>query len=99
MPIANSIFLRPNMSVSLPAHRAPTMVPISAIATVKPRPLLERWKTSFSASVVPEITAVSNPKISPPSEATIALRTTSGFIRKTLDAKSELVHKIARFLE
>jgi hypothetical protein len=49
------------------------MVPISALATVKPRPALLRWKTASSAPVVPEITAVSKPKRSPPREATTAL--------------------------
>ena len=71
MPIANRIFLRSNMSASLPPHTAPTMVPISVI-TEKPvrcrrggQPLQRVGGTG--------ITAVSNPKISPPSEPTIAL--------------------------
>ena len=46
--MANSIFLRPNRSAILPATNAPAMVPISAIATVKPRPLSERWNTALS---------------------------------------------------
>ena len=35
-PITKSIFLRPNLSAGLPAVKAPTMVPMSAVATVKP---------------------------------------------------------------
>ena len=97
--MADSIFLRPNRSAIFPATNAPAMVPISAIATVKPRPLSERWNTALSASVVPEITAVSNPKIRPPSEATIALRTTSGFMRNTVDTNSDQVMKTCNLSE
>ena len=34
--MANSTFLRPYRSTGLPAISAPTMVPISAVATVNP---------------------------------------------------------------
>ena len=50
------------------------IVPTSALATVNPRVKLVSRKTSVSASVVPEMTAVSNPKSRPPSEATIVLK-------------------------
>ena len=52
----------------------PMIVPTRALATVNPRVKLVSWKTSVSASVVPEMTAVSKPKSRPPSEATIVLR-------------------------
>jgi hypothetical protein len=45
------------------------IVPISALATVKPSSESLRLKIDRSASVVPEITAVSKPKSSPPSAA------------------------------
>ncbi|MPM87559.1 hypothetical protein SDC9_134659 [bioreactor metagenome] len=61
----------------LPGEIAPTMVPMVAIATVKPRPLEVRLYTRSREVVVPEITAVSKPKIKPPMEATMALRMTS----------------------
>ncbi len=69
----------PPEAVGRPAHGdRPDDVPISALATVNPsqkepdRPSqwLVEWKTSFSASVVPEITAVSKPNSSPPRAAT-----------------------------
>jgi hypothetical protein len=56
-------------------------------------------EAALSASVVPEITAVSNPKIRPPSEATIALRTTSGFMRNTVDTNSDQVMKTCNLSE
>ena len=77
-PITKSIFLRPYLSAGIPAVRAPRMVPMSAVATVNPRPAGLRLNSWASATVVPEITAVSKPKIRPPSEATIALRMTRG---------------------
>ena len=43
------------------------------MATVNPRVDSVRRKTDFRASVVPEITTVSNPNSSPPRAATIAL--------------------------
>jgi hypothetical protein len=43
-----------------------------AIATVKPRDVSSREKTSLSAFVAPEMTAVSKPNSNAPSEATRA---------------------------
>ena len=51
----------------------PKIVPISAVATVKPSIASLRPKCFCSASVVPEMTAVSNPKSSPPRAAIIVL--------------------------
>jgi hypothetical protein len=45
------------------------MVPMRALATVKPSSNGDKSKVLFNQSVVPEITAVSNPKSSPPSAA------------------------------
>lgn len=57
---------RPNLSAGLLINIAPMMVPIRALATENPS-----WKdvnsnVVLNHSVVPEITAVSNPKRSPP---------------------------------
>ena len=52
------------------------MVPISAEATVKPNQNSSSPNTDSSASVVPEITAVSKPKRRPPSAATMVLKKT-----------------------
>ena len=73
---------RPLRSPRIPANNAPTMVPHSALATVKPSARSERWKVSVRARVVPAMTAVSNPNSKPPSAATTVLRTTweSSFI-------------------
>jgi hypothetical protein len=49
----------------------------------------------INASVVPQITAVSNPKIGPSSEATIALRTASEFMRNTVNAKVSMSRNCA----
>ena len=69
---------RPLRSPRIPANNAPTMVPQSALATVKPSARSERWNVSVSARVVPAMTAVSNPNSNPPT----VLRTTweSSFI-------------------
>ena len=75
-----STFLRPRRSAGRPALIAPTMVPMRAVATVKPSENSLRWKTSRRFSVVPEITAVSKPKRRPPSAATTALRITREFV-------------------
>jgi hypothetical protein len=68
--LTKSIFLRPNLSVGFPTNKAPTMVPINALATVKPKPPSLSSNRSFSFSVVPEITAVSKPNRNPPRAAT-----------------------------
>jgi len=62
----------------LPAAIAPTMVPIRALATVKPSPKLLSRYTSWRASVVPEMTAVSNPNKRPPRAAMIVFPRTCG---------------------
>src|SRR4051812_49312301 len=64
---------RPKRSLGAPAAREPTIVPIRALATVKPSSPPERPNTRFRASVVPEMTAVSKPKRKPPSAATTVL--------------------------
>ena len=53
-----------------------TIVPMSAEATAKPSQKSLRTKTRCSDSVVPEMTAVSNPNSRPPSAATSELNTT-----------------------
>src|ERR1700691_5048318 len=52
---------------------APSTVPISAIVTVKPSSHGVRRYVRVRASVVPEITAVSNPNNNPPRAPTIVL--------------------------
>src|SRR5580700_1925502 len=64
---------RPHQSAGRPALSAPTIVPISALETVNPSRLSLSENARRNASVVPEITAVSNPNSSEPSAATIAL--------------------------
>src|SRR5690348_16549359 len=49
------------------------MVPESALVTVTPSAIGERWKRSVSACVVPAMTAVSNPNNRPPNAATTVL--------------------------
>ncbi len=79
--IAISTLRRPQVSAGRPTTIEPMIVPMSAEATVNPtqnppeRPsqALSRWKTTFRASVVPEITAVSKPNNSPPRAATSTL--------------------------
>src|ERR1039458_9885580 len=64
---------RPHQSAGRPTNSEPTIVPSSALDTVKPRRLSLSVYTCRKASVVPEITAVSKPKSSDPSAATMAL--------------------------
>src|SRR4030042_279026 len=64
---------RPHQSEGRPTNRAPNNVPISALATVQPFMLSEREYKSRRVSVVPEITAVSNPNRNDPNAAMIAL--------------------------
>ncbi len=64
---------RPHQSAGRPTSNAPTMVPNSALETVKPSRLSLSSYTSRKASVVPEITAVSKPNSSDPRAATRAL--------------------------
>src|SRR5207302_8581752 len=72
----NSTRRRPRISAGFPAVNAPTIVPMSAEATAKPRRKLSSANARWSASVVPEMTAVSNPNSRPPRAATSALKTT-----------------------
>ena len=55
------------------------MVPARALETVTPSASGERWKSSVSAWVVPEMTTVSKPKSNPPSAATTVLRIRTAF--------------------
>ncbi len=73
-----STLLRPQKSAGLPAKIDPTIVPIKAMATVKPREFSFRPYVVLSASVVPEMTAVSKPKRKPPRAATMALPIRAG---------------------
>ena len=52
---------------------APMIVPIRALESVKPSRKFLSSKVFFNQSVVPEITAVSNPKSRPPRAATTVL--------------------------
>ena len=65
--------LRPSHSAGFPATSEPTIVPISALATVNPSSTGVRPKRSTSISVVPEITTVSKPNRKPASAATSVL--------------------------
>ena len=67
---AKSTFLRPNRSDALPITRTPAIVPMMAIATVKPWRISSNLKSVSNGSLAPEIATVSKPKISPPSAAT-----------------------------
>ncbi len=80
--IAISTVRRPNVSAGRPTAIEPTIVPISTLATVNPsqnrrtgraRALeLKDVLQGIAPPVVPEITAVSKPKSSPPRAATMA---------------------------
>src|SRR5271157_4451709 len=63
----------PKRSPRTPENMAPMTVPESAMKTVTPNSKAERWKTWVSCCVVPAMTAVSNPKSSPPSAPTMML--------------------------
>ena len=52
---------------------APQSVPQSALETASPSVAGERWKTSRSDCVTPDITAVSNPNSSPARLATTVM--------------------------
>ena len=65
---------RPHQSLGRPTSNAPNSVPIRALETVKPSVLSSSPNTLRSASVVPEMTAVSNPNRNDPNAATTALR-------------------------
>ena len=93
-PITNNTVRRPYLSAGLPAVKAPRMVPMIAVVTVMPNPASSRLNTVLRDSVVPEITAVSKPKMSPPMDATMALRSTRGFIGVMLAAATRLVNAI-----
>jgi hypothetical protein len=65
----NNTARRPNLSAGRPTAKEPMIVPINAVATVNPSIELVKPNTVVSASVVPEITAVSKPNSSPPKAA------------------------------
>ncbi len=69
---------RPHQSAGRPEASAPAIVPINALETVKPSRFSLSPKTRRSASVAPEMTAVSNPNNSEPSAATLAVRNRKG---------------------
>src|SRR5471030_38847 len=64
---------RPYLSPGTPPNMDPRMVPYRAAATVSPSDQSVSAKVLRKAPVAPEITAVSNPKSSPPSAATTEL--------------------------
>ena len=66
------------------------MVPIKALETVNPSPKLPSPKRILKASVVPEMTAVSNPNRRPPSAATKVLRKSSPETPVSYSRSSEL---------
>jgi hypothetical protein len=70
----------PKMSAGLPTAIDPIIVPISALATVNPNKKSVNSYSFFNHSVVPEITAVSNPNNKPPIAATITAPYNLNFI-------------------
>src|SRR5512140_3543117 len=66
---SNSIFFRPKRSLSVPAPITPTIQPTSAELTTHPSMTASRENWLFRKPIVPEMTAVSNPKRKPPSVA------------------------------
>src|SRR3974390_732449 len=64
----------PYLSPGIPAVIAPMIVPNNALETVSPSVAGVKWNSSVNASVVPEITTVSNPNNNPPNAATTVLR-------------------------
>jgi len=64
-----SISFLPNLSPGLPTVMEPIMHPIIAELTAHPSIESDKWKYSVINGMVPEITAVSNPKRSPPNAA------------------------------
>ena len=77
--MANRRFFRPYRSARRPPMRAPKMVPTVAMATVSPIPKSSSLNLSSRASLAPDMTAVSKPKIRPPMAATTALLITRAF--------------------
>ena len=69
--------MRPNTSDGLPMRMEPRIVPIGAMATVKPSQNSLSSNTFSKVSLVPEMTTVSKPSRNPPSPATIAARRTT----------------------
>ncbi len=65
---------RPYRSLGAAAPNEPRTVPNSALETVMPSVSGESANVSLSAFVTPDMTAVSNPKSSPPKAATRELR-------------------------
>src|SRR5215472_17230767 len=65
---------RPYRSLGGPAPSDPKTVPHNALETVTPSIAGDSENVSLSAFVVPAMTAVSNPKSSPPNAPTSALR-------------------------
>jgi hypothetical protein len=66
--------LRPSESAGFSITTEPTIVPMSADATVKPSQNSSNPKSCWMAFSAPEITAVSKPKRRPPKAATAAER-------------------------
>src|SRR5580698_10306027 len=65
---------RPYRSLGVAAPNEPTTVPHSALETVMPSINGDSANVALSALVAPAMTAVSNPKSSPPNAATRELR-------------------------
>ena len=59
----------PYLSLNAPEKKAPIIAPINAELANQPTSILFREKYCSTKLKVPEITAVSNPKSSPPSDA------------------------------
>ena len=69
-----SIFLRPNLSLSMPASNAPSAQPISTQLATQPSCVALSWNWAFMNPMAPEMTAVSKPKSRPPTAATMLIR-------------------------
>ena len=71
--VAIMTFLRPYMSASTPFAAAPITAPTKAELTTQPLARLVSGQVSLMNSRAPEMTPVSKPESSPPSEATAAM--------------------------
>src|SRR5690606_8314169 len=69
---------RPKRSAIVPAEKAPTAAPRSALATITPTSALPTPSSALRASTAPLTTAVSKPNMNPPSAAPTVDATTSG---------------------
>ena len=70
IPEAININLRPYLSLRYPENITPETAPNKAQLTNQPIPESERLNCDFTSSMVPEITAVSQPNSNPPKVAT-----------------------------